>query len=106
VYLIIFWSEIAHALLRARKTTARKRGRLASNSPTLELVNKMKAQNSAKVVDDVRRECVGHWPAHTEKKQRCRLFIKAYSRVKCMKCEKDCHPTKDKTCFMAYHIKQ
>ena len=35
VYLIIFWSETARALLRAGKTTARKRGQLASYSPTL-----------------------------------------------------------------------
>ena len=68
VYLIIFWSETARALLRAGKTTAMKRGRSASNSPTLELVNKKKVRNSAKVVDDVRCDCVGHCPAHTEKK--------------------------------------
>ena len=36
-YLITFWSETARALLRAGKTTARKRGRSASDSPTLEL---------------------------------------------------------------------
>ena len=65
VYLIIFWSETARALLRAGKTTVRKRGRSASNSPTLELVNKKKVRNSAKVVDDVRCDCVGHWPAHS-----------------------------------------
>jgi len=34
VYLIIFWSETAHVLLRAWKTTARKRGRSATY-PTL-----------------------------------------------------------------------
>ena len=44
-YLVIFWSEIARALLRAGKTTTRKRGRLASDSPTLELVNKKKVRN-------------------------------------------------------------
>ena len=60
VYLIIFWSEIAHALLRAGKTNARKRGRSTSDSPTLELVNKKRVRNSAKVVDDVRCDCVGH----------------------------------------------
>jgi len=106
VYLIIFWSETAHALLRAGKTTARKRGRSASDSTTLEIVNKKKVQNSAKVVDDVRYDCVGHWPAHSEKKQRCRLCIEAYSWVKCMKCEKAFCLTKDKNRFMAYHIKQ
>jgi len=35
VILFIFRSQIAHAVLGARKTTAKKRGRLASNSPTL-----------------------------------------------------------------------
>jgi len=37
VYLIIFWSETARALLRAGKTTVRKWGRSASDSPTLNL---------------------------------------------------------------------
>ena len=106
VYLIIFWSETARALLRAKNITARKRSRSASDSHTLELVNKKKVRNSAKVMDDVRCDCVWHWPAHTEKNQRCRLCIKAYSRVKCMKWEKAFCLTKDKNCFMAYHIKQ
>ena len=44
----------------------RKRGRSASDTPTPELVNKKKVRNSAKAVDDVRYDCVGHWPAHTE----------------------------------------
>jgi len=48
VYLTIFWSETARACLRAGKTTVRKRGRSASDRPTLELVNKKKVQNSAK----------------------------------------------------------
>jgi len=63
VYLIIFWSETACALLRAGNTTVRKWSRSASDSPTLELVNKKKVRNSAKVVDDVRCDCVWHWPA-------------------------------------------
>ena len=104
--LINFRSEIAHALLGAGKITVRKSGRSASNSPTLELVNKKKVRNSARVVEDVRYDCVGHCPAHTDKKQRCKFCIKACSRVKCVKCEKAFCLTKDKNCFMAYHIKQ
>jgi len=75
-------------------------------SPTLELVNRKKVPNPTKVVDDVRYDCVGHWPVHAEKKQRCKLCIKAYSRVKCVSCEKALCLTKDKNCFIAYHIKQ
>jgi hypothetical protein len=66
--LIIFRSEIAHALLRVGKTTAKEKGRSSSDSPTPELVNKKNVRNSAKVVDDVRYDCVGQWPAHIEKK--------------------------------------
>jgi len=44
-------------------------------------VNKKKVRNEAEVVDDVRYDCVGHWPAHTEKKQTCKLCIADYSRV-------------------------
>jgi len=99
--LTIFQSEIAHALLRAGKTSTRKRGQSARNSPTLELVDKKKVRYAAKVVDDVRYDCVGHWPANTEKKQRCELCITAYSRAKCVKFEKAFCLTKDKNCFMA-----
>jgi len=105
-YLVVLWSEIARAVRRAGKTTTRKMGRSVRDSPTLALVNKKRVRNSAKMVDDVRCDCVGHWPAHTEIKQRCRLCIKAYSRVKCVNCEKAFPLTKDKNCFVAYHIKQ
>jgi len=73
----------------------------ANDNPTLELVNNKKVRNAAKVVEDVRYDCVGHWPAHTEKKQRCELCITDYSRVKYVKCEKAFCLTKDKNCFMA-----
>jgi len=79
----------------------RKRGQLANDSPTLELMNKKKVQNALKVVVDVRCDCVGHWPVNTEKKQRCKLCVTAYSRMKCVKCEKVFCLTKDKNCFMA-----
>jgi len=48
-------------------------GQSANDSPTLELMNKKKVQNAAKVVDDVRYDCVGHLSVNTEKKQRCKL---------------------------------
>ena len=69
-------------------------------------MKKKKVRNAAEVVDDVRYDGVGHWPANTEKKQRCKLCIKAYSRVKCVKHEKAFCLTKDKNCFMAFLIKQ
>jgi hypothetical protein len=88
----------------AGKPTTRKRSQWANDSPTPEFVIKKKVRNAAKVVDDVRYDGVGHWPAHTEKKQRCKLCIKAYSRVRCLKCENAF--CKGKNWFMAYHIKQ
>jgi len=102
---IILGSEIAHALLRAGEKTTRKRDRSVNEGTTLELVNKKEVRNAAKVVGDVRYDCVGHWPAHTEKRQRCKLCIKAYSMVKCVKCEKALCLTKDRNCFKEYHIK-
>ena len=69
-------------------------------------MNEKKVGNATKVVDDVRYDFVGHWPAHTQKKQRCKLCIKTYSRVKCVKCEKALCLTKDKNFFMEHHIKQ
>ena len=58
VYRIIFWSETARARLRAGKTSARKMCWLASDSHRIEIVNKKKVRNSAKVVDGVRCDCL------------------------------------------------
>jgi len=54
----------------------RKRGQSAKDSPTLELVNKKKVRNAAKVVDDVRYNCVGHWPVDTEKSKGVNFVLK------------------------------
>jgi hypothetical protein len=52
----------------AGKPATRKMGWLANDSPSLKLVSKKKVRNAAKVVDDVRYDGAGHWPAHPEKK--------------------------------------
>jgi hypothetical protein len=43
-------------------------------------------QNATRLVDDVRYDDGGQW--YIENRQRCTLCIKAYSRVKYVKCEK------------------
>ena len=82
--LIIFRVDIAQAVLRAGKTTM-KSGRSPNESSKLQLVKKKKVRKTAKVVNDVRCGGVGHWPAHTAKKRRCKLCIQSYSMVKCVK---------------------
>jgi len=54
------------------------RGKGAGRQVTLQLFKKKKVQNAIKVVDDVRRDGVGHWPAHTETRRRFKLCTKAY----------------------------
>ena len=54
---------------QGRENNYEEKGPVSKYSPTLELVNKKKVRNAREVVDDVRYDCVGHWPVHTEKKQ-------------------------------------
>lgn len=53
----------------------------------------------------VRYDNTGHFPAHSEPKQRCKVCHN-YVRMICMKC--NCHlcVTKDKNCFLEYHTAQ
>jgi hypothetical protein len=52
------------------------------------MVSKKKVRNAAKVLDEVRYDGVGNWSTHNEKKQRCKLRIKAYTSVRYLKREK------------------
>ncbi|XP_068084847.1 piggyBac transposable element-derived protein 2-like [Anabrus simplex] len=101
--LLTFRSDIAHALLQAGKSTVRKRGRPSneSNSP----LPQRRAAVTPTPVDDARYDAVAHWPIHVDTKQRCKLCIKAYSRIRCSKCSKAFCLTKTKNCFMDYHVK-
>lgn len=49
-----------------------------------------------------RYDNVGHFPARSEPKQRCRL-CHSYVRMKCIKCGVHLCITKDKNCFIEYH---
>ena len=94
-----FRRDIAFALHHACQA---KRGR-----PPLE-----DAESAAKIhrfvaprpVDDKRYDGIGHWPVH-DKKGRCRLCRKGWSRMKCSKCDTMLCFTGDKNCFVAFHNK-
>ncbi|KAJ8867453.1 hypothetical protein PR048_031255 [Dryococelus australis] len=95
-------SDMAHALLKPGHSVVRKRGRPSQDSPTPSAVKK-RAPLIPNPVDEVRFDNTGHWPEHLANKQRYKLCIKAYSRVKCSKCDKALCFTKDKNCYLKYH---
>ncbi|KAF5281761.1 hypothetical protein FQR65_LT14556 [Abscondita terminalis] len=102
--LLVFRSEIAHALLRAGKgAIICKRGRPSSTTsspPPFRKYTKVPAP-----IDDMRYDGFQHFPIHIEPKKRCRLCIKAYSRVMREKCQTPLCLTKDKNCFKLFHNK-
>lgn len=103
--LLPFRAEIAHSLLKVNRV-ARNRGRpsSAASSPIPAQV-KTGRVFVPKPTNDVRFDQMGHFPLYIEKKQRCRLCIKAYSRWKCEKCEVALCLNKDNNCFKSFHCK-
>lgn len=54
---------------------------------------------------DVRTDQLGHWPDFTNSRQRCRFpGCESKSFVKCSKCLVYLCLTKDKQCFVSFHI--
>ncbi|XP_029841450.2 piggyBac transposable element-derived protein 2 [Ixodes scapularis] len=99
--LVEFRMQIARALLKAGKLDERKRGRPSA----LETPPPKRANAQPRLVQDVRLDMIGHWPVHSEKKQRCKLCIVSYSRILCGKYNMHLCLNKDKNCFRAFHVK-
>lgn len=105
--LIQFRTEIAHALLKAGKSMSKKRGRPSRKNSKENSPQSFKKRRilGPRPINDVRYDGIGHWPEHSDNKQRCKLCIKAYSRMKCKKCEIYLCLNKNNNCFFNFHVK-
>lgn len=106
-----FTANIAEALILDKKLPpelSRKRGRpsysAVNNSDNNKVSEgpKKRRVNFAISGSEARHDNFGHFPAHSQPKQRCKMCHN-YVRIKCIKC--NCHLciTKDKNCFLSYH---
>lgn len=101
--LIVFRSEIGHALLHCNSLPQRKKGRPSSSREnTPENRATVKRPVVPRPIDDIILDKKDHWPIHIEPKMRCR-FCQAYSRVSCEKCKVALCLTKDRNCFKLFH---
>ena len=114
--LLQFQSKVAHALLFAGKAKAvcnsRKRGRPSHSSATTTSppIPKKKARSyttSSPIPDNnIKFDCIGHFPLFGEKQHRCRHCPKGYSRVYCSKCNTYLCLVMDRNCFYDFHVKE
>ena len=97
-----FRCMIAHALTKAGKCEGKKRGR-----PSLDAVPLAPKRKKPDVrpIDDIRFDNVAHWPAHSEKRQRCKLCSTGFTRTVCTKCNVGLCFTKTNNCFIRFHNK-
>lgn len=100
--LVVFRSEIGHALLQCH-TTQKKRGRPSSSREGTPEARVVKRAVVRRPIDDIRCDQKEHYPIHMEPKMRCR-FCQAYSRVGCEKCKVALCLNKDRNCFKLFHI--
>lgn len=113
--LIEFTASVSESLIKENKLPAavvRKRGRPSlddsstSGTSTQDSVAAKRPQKRMVQPSDVnsaaRFDNIGHFPAHSEPKQRCKM-CHSYVRMICIKC--GCHlcVTKDKNCFLRFH---
>lgn len=85
--LLDFRSRIAGSLLQEKKPGP---GRRKSDTTS----RKRKSVGAPMPADEIRYDCVDHFPVFEDKQMRCKNCCNGYSRVKCNKCDK--HP-----CFVA-----
>ena len=113
--LIQFTAGVGEALVQQNKlppALTRRRGRpssvaiLPSSQSTSDdedrPVQPKKRSVLMSAASVARYDNVGHFPAHSEPKQICRL-CHSYVLMKCMKCGVHLCITKDKNCFVEYH---
>ena len=101
-------SNIANALLLGNKEKhTPKRGRPSSSStPNGPPPTKKRYSAAFPIpVEDIRFDRVRHFPAFTEKQNRCRFCPRGYSHIMCRKCNIQLCLVKNRNCFYAFHTK-
>lgn len=70
--------------------------------------DEMDEEPSKRKVDEAtpefRFDGVDHWPEPSDQKQRCKLCVTAYSRMRCEKCDVALCLNRNKNCFKRFHI--
>ncbi|XP_046662925.1 piggyBac transposable element-derived protein 2-like [Homalodisca vitripennis] len=97
--LAMFRLQLAQSLCKFGMTTTPTRGR-----PSLASKKPKKAVACSGPPKEVRLDNIGHWPDHTEKKQRCKMEqCKGFTVIKCVKCTVPLCLNKTNNCFVKYH---
>ena len=101
-----FGCSVASALLHAKKTPAKKRGRplAAISDENLQPVAKRNV-GTALPTADVRYDQHAHWPIHRDKNMRCRLCSVRNTRIACSKCGAGLCLNNHSDCFVKFHAK-
>ena len=106
--LLEFTSCVSECLVLKNKlpsSLSRKRGRPSSSGdtePSQTLEVKKRREKKRSILQEIRHDNVGHFPAHSEPKQRCGV-CSSYVRMKCIKCNSHLCITKAKNCFLDFH---
>lgn len=107
--LLEFTSRVSECMVLKYKlpsSISRKRGRPTSSGDTessQESSVRKRRERARNILQEVRHDNVGHFPAHSEPKQRCRI-CSSYVRIKCIKCNSHLCITKAKNCFLNFHV--
>lgn len=102
--LLQFKTELAQVLTTIGTNTeeAKKRGR-PSNTPQEPQHIKRRCKE-ASPARETRKDGTGHWPQHSEKRNRCRQEgCNGKSRIFCGKCKVYLYLYEKKNCFCDYH---
>lgn len=106
--LLDFRVQVADALIKVGKQAdlnSRKRGRPSlEDDPTSHQAAPPPLQRISAPSVDVRLDRCDHFPIHAEKRGRCRLCKNGYTQTACLKCKVLLCFTKDKNCFLEYHM--
>ena len=94
--LLQFKTDVVRALLSGASLATPTRGRPLSDADTN---SKKKRNYTCRPPDSTRLDGQGHFPAWIESKQRCRVCVRAHSKVKCVKCEVSLCFTPNRNCF-------
>ena len=105
--LLIFSQEIADGLIHDNKarTPGSSRGRPSKRKSVEESVQKRPGGKKPAISlpgDDVRYDCLGHWPIPTSDKKRWRL-CQEYNRMTCGKCKVHLCLIQNRNCFHDFH---